>query len=124
MTFSWQLRVGADGAWLPTMVQVSVSLRTGEIRLYSRRAMPYAGPTTPQVTAEEARARAVAAVSGDRQYANATAGTPVLQVVGPYAINADQAEPRLVWVVPFAGMREGIYIDALTGERIPTSPVG
>lgn len=78
VTFSWQLRVGADGAWLPTMVQVSVSLRTGEIRLYSRRAMPYAGPTTPQVTAEEARARAVAAVSGDRQYANATAGTPVL----------------------------------------------
>lgn len=63
-------------------------------------------------------------VHGDLQAANANARMPVLEVVAPYAVTGDQTTPRLVWVLPFAGMREGIDIDALTGDPIRAAPKG
>lgn len=125
--FVWQARDAASGAWLPSYLLVRVSRATGDIADYSWSVNPYNGPMNPQLSAEEARARAAVLVRTDVRYAGVLLDAPALEAYAPYALNAEQDTPRLVWAFPDgarAAIDAALYIDALTGEVIRRSPAG
>jgi hypothetical protein len=118
----WDFHDPGSGAVLPTSVQVRVSPRSGQIVGYSARQDDYRGPTVPQITREEAEARAREAQLA-RGFRDVPASGSALYGLMPYSLNANQAAPVLVWAVQFPGYVP-VYVDALIGEVIVEGPKG
>lgn len=122
--FLWQRQADDGGAWLPTILRLTVSLRSGAVLAYAWSDTPYTGATAPRLTAGEALALANAAVHGEAGFTGPNAQVTVLEARPAYTINGEQATPRLVWIVTFQQRATSIYVDALTGELLRGAPRG
>jgi len=128
----WQLRAEDAGAWLPTTLTVSISLRTGLPISYRWWQQDYAGLTAPLIDANEASARVLAIAQQEPRYAGATVAETTLWVAAPKQLNNENDDFRLVWTIGLANvpqtggenLTQVWYVDALTGEVIRSKGSG
>ena len=112
--FTWQERRG--DAWLPSYVAVGVNATTGRVAQFARDTVPVTFDTTPRVSADEAKLKAVQA---SFPTVATTATEPELAVV------ADGVRRDFVWVTtvevvhtgdaPFVRQIAATWTDARTG---------
>ncbi|MEZ4523161.1 MAG: hypothetical protein R3A46_16200 [Thermomicrobiales bacterium] len=123
-----------DGVWLPTTVEVGVSLQTGLVVRYIDRDYPYDGPREAEIPESAARdtAEQIIAINPTLEGASiesvrlaVTFSNFVEDTVDGQVIIDMEAHWRLAWEfglsnVPSPDSDHFIWIDAMTGERLTT----
>jgi hypothetical protein len=119
----WQQRTGA--AWTPTQVAVGVNAASGQVAYFWSDRLALTVPTTPQVTASEARAAALRLVTAESGRSSADSKN---QVVGPpelQVVALSSSKQQLVWSVAVRSPRVRglqiardvtVHVDAHTGS--------
>jgi hypothetical protein len=91
--FVWQMRRGK--AWLPASVTVGINATTGAVAFYHVNQKRYDGPTSPRVTAAQARTAALRVAGIPPQWARVRA--PRLELIRA------NGRFRLVWITEIRG---------------------